>query len=95
MLYLQTGATFALAAPRRAGRTTRLAHQLRQLRGYWPRCAVLVAREQISRRGDGNLARPYFLSHFFSMMRVSAVSLKLLPAIAANIAELPKLLRGK
>jgi hypothetical protein len=40
----------------------------------------LVAGEQISRRGDGNLDSPYFLSHFFSMMRVSAVSLKLLPA---------------
>jgi DNA topoisomerase III len=39
-----------------------------------------VAGDQISRRGDGYLDSPYFLSHFFSMMRVSAVSLKLLPA---------------
>jgi hypothetical protein len=29
VLYLRTAATFALAAPRRAGRTSRLAHQLR------------------------------------------------------------------
>jgi hypothetical protein len=47
---------------------TRSAQQIRQLGNVDRNRPRLVASEQI---GDGNLASPYFLSHFFSMMRVS------------------------
>src|ERR1700693_6123136 len=50
VLYLQTGAMFALAAPRRAGPTSRLAHQLRSF-------AMLAAMRRASSRVAGSPPR--------------------------------------
>jgi hypothetical protein len=55
VLYLQTGAMFALAALRRVGRTSRLAHQLRQLGDVGGDAPRFVTGHEIGRRSPARL----------------------------------------